>query len=270
MLKKRCEQCGGEYAARKNARFCSRECYHRWKRSRKVIKVCEMCGKEYDVIPARKDRSRFCSRECKYKWYSENMCGENHPSWKCGGVIKTCEQCGRKHVKELNQINRSHHHFCSRECHNKWMSENQCGRSHHQWKPKVKKKCEQCGIEFEVKPSESDIRFCSIKCKGKWLSGENSPTWKNGISFEPYCHKFNESFKESIREKFGRVCFLCPTTEEENGRKLCVHHTNYNKDCLCDGSDCEFVPLCAACHTKTNFNRDYWESIIMEKLGAIS
>lgn len=101
-------------------------------------------------------------------------------------------------------------------------------------------------------------------------SGENHPQWKGGISFEPYCPKFNEAFKESIREKFNRTCFLCPTTEAENGRKLSVHHINYNKDCLCDDSDCEFVPLCAKCHSKTNHNRTYWENLIMDKLAVIT
>jgi predicted DNA-binding protein YlxM (UPF0122 family) len=100
-------------------------------------------------------------------------------------------------------------------------------------------------------------------------SGEKNHSWRGGISFEPYCPKFNEAFKESIREKFDRVCFLCPTTEEENSRKLSVHHVNYNKDCLCDDSECEFVPLCTSCHQKTNFNRDYWEETIMEKLEVM-
>lgn len=102
------------------------------------------------------------------------------------------------------------------------------------------------------------------------LSGENNPNWKGGISFEPYCKKFNYAFKESIREKFGRTCFLCPTTEEENGRKLSVHHVEYNKNCLCDDSVCEFVPLCDSCHGKTNHNHEYWERLIIDKLRSSS
>ncbi|MCK4528952.1 hypothetical protein KAW18_16425 [candidate division WOR-3 bacterium] len=104
---------------------------------------------------------------------------------------------------------------------------------------------------------------------GKHFVGDMNPNWRGGISFEPYCPKFNEAFKESIREKFGRVCFLCPTTEEENGRKLAVHHVNYNKDCLCGDSECEFVPLCTPCHMKTNYNRYYWTDLIMSKLNNI-
>ena len=37
-------------------------------------------------------------------------------------------------------------------------------------------------------------------------SGPNSPRWKGGISFEPYCEKFNEEFKERVRAFFGYRC----------------------------------------------------------------
>lgn len=156
-----------------------------------------------------------------------------------------------------------------------WRSKNWCGKNHPTWKGvKIIKICEQCGKEYEIKPSvEKRSRFCSRKCVNIWLSensrDDNNASWKGGISFEPYCPKFNKPFKESVREKFGRVCFLCPTTEEENGEKLSVHHVNYNKDCLCDDSVCEFVPLCNKCHSKTNHNRDYWENMIMQKLTAL-
>jgi hypothetical protein len=113
--------------------------------------------------------------------------------------------------------------------------------------------------------SEETKKKISDATKGKHI-GTNHYNWQGGISFEPYCPKFNEAFKESIREKFGRVCFLCPKTEVENGKKLCVHHVDYDKNCLCDGVNCEFVPLCASCHSKTNHNREYWENLIMEKL----
>ena len=99
--------------------------------------------------------------------------------------------------------------------------------------------------------------------------GENSPHWQGGISFEPYCHKFNNSFKESVRDKFDRKCFLCNKDEKDNGMKLAVHHVNYDKSCLCSDVKCEFVPLCRRCHGKTNNNRDYWEETILAKLGRI-
>lgn len=94
------------------------------------------------------------------------------------------------------------------------------------------------------------------------FSGENNPSWKGGISYLPYCYKFNNRFKEKIRDKFNRKCFICGRAEKENGRKLNVHHVNYNKDCLCDDSKCYFVPLCNACHARTNQNREFWEMFL--------
>ena len=97
-------------------------------------------------------------------------------------------------------------------------------------------------------------------------AGEKNPNWKGGISFEPYCIKFNNALKEEIRDKFGRKCFLCPKTEEENGRKLDVHHVDYNKEQGCNGVRWLLVPLCISCNTIANFNREYWQDFITEKL----
>ena len=101
------------------------------------------------------------------------------------------------------------------------------------------------------------------------LKGENSPNWKGGISFEPYCPKFNNIFKEEIREMFDRKCFMCEISENETGQKHCVHHVTYDKSCLCDDKVCKFVPLCRSCHAKTNHNRDCWEKHIIDKLNKL-
>lgn len=100
------------------------------------------------------------------------------------------------------------------------------------------------------------------------LSGNKNPNWQGGISFEPYCPKFNEVFKEKIRDAFGRKCFVCNKTEAGGGRKLSVHHVQYNKNCGCDDDlKCDFVPLCMSCHSKTsNGKREYWENKIVKKL----
>lgn len=87
-------------------------------------------------------------------------------------------------------------------------------------------------------------------------SGDKNGSWRGGVSFVPYCYKFNFEFKETVRYFFNRLCFLCGVTEEESGMRHDVHHVNYNKNCLCD-SNCEFVPLCRSCHNKTNHNRRY-------------
>jgi len=75
------------------------------------------------------------------------------------------------------------------------------------------------------------------------------PRWKGGISFEPYCIKFNNEFKERVREFFGRKCVECGAPE--NGKKLCVHHVNFKKDTCCTPEVPRlFVALCTSCHGK--------------------
>lgn len=103
--------------------------------------------------------------------------------------------------------------------------------------------------------------------------------WEDFVSYGPYCHKFNNKYKESVREAFGRRCFLCGISEQEQienqkaaGKrpyKLAVHHTDYNRACGCDGKKCICVPLCISCHGKTHSNRDYWKKKIIGMLDDI-
>lgn len=125
------------------------------------------------------------------------------------------------------------------------------------------------------KHSEISKRKMSISHKGM-IDGKNNPmygvqltcekhhNWQGGISFEPYCPKFNNELKERIRNEYNRNCFLCG--KKENGRKHSVHHIDYNKNQGCGRYEWKLVPLCTSCHTKTNYNREYWQNIISDKL----
>lgn len=176
---------------------------------------------------------------------------------------------GRHHTEEVKNKN-SEAHLGKKltEEHKKKISESLkdeknpwFGRHHTE---ETKKKISENNGRWNIGKHRSE----EVKGKiSKAQRGEKSVHWEGGKSFEPYCPKFNKNFKESIREKFNRICFLCSKTEEENGRKLNVHHVNYNKNCLCDDSKCEFVPLCDSCHSKTNINKEYWEETILTKLG---
>ena len=119
--------------------------------------------------------------------------------------------------------------------------------------------------QYGTHPSEETRTKQRAKKIGLY-DGSKNPNWNGGISFEPYCIKFNNALKEEIRDKFGRKCFLCPKTEEENGRKLDVHHVDYNKEQGCNGVRWLLVPLCISCNTIANFNREYWQDFITEKL----
>ena len=90
------------------------------------------------------------------------------------------------------------------------------------------------------------------------LQGPKSYRWKGGASFEPYCQKFNNEFRERVRAYFNYQCVECGTIQTE--RRLEIHHVNSNKQACCDSSTPVFVPLCKSCHGKAGHNTEYWEN----------
>ncbi len=90
---------------------------------------------------------------------------------------------------------------------------------------------------------------------------ENHPNWKGGISFEPYCKRFNNKLKEQIRNRDNRTCQLCGC--KENGKRHAVHHIHYDKEnCYPD-----LITLCNGCNSKVNFNRERYEHYFINKLN---
>jgi hypothetical protein len=86
--------------------------------------------------------------------------------------------------------------------------------------------------------------------------GENNPRWQGGVSFEPYCPKFNKEFKERIRAFFNNKCVKCGAPE--TNEKLCVHHVTSNKMTCCDNTIPLFVPLCRSCHAEMINDHGEW------------
>lgn len=94
--------------------------------------------------------------------------------------------------------------------------------------------------------------------------GSLNPQWKGGISFEPYCQKFNNEFKERVRSFFNHACVECGQTQTTY--QLHVHHVNFNKQSCCDNTQPLFVTLCHSCHSRTNHNRAFWEYWFVEMI----
>jgi hypothetical protein len=92
--------------------------------------------------------------------------------------------------------------------------------------------------------------------------GERGSNWRGGLSFEPYCPKFNEDLRRRIRAFFDHRCVACGKTTEENIRKLSCHHVEYNKQACCDGKPVQFAALCTTHHLKTNSDRERWEAML--------
>lgn len=98
--------------------------------------------------------------------------------------------------------------------------------------------------------------------KGKIRSTETRSkisfkTGGTGIPYEltEYGTEFDSALKEQVRFRGGYKCQECGCPQIENGRQLDCHHIDYNKK---NNVLNNLVALCHKCHTKTNFNREYW------------
>ena len=107
--------------------------------------------------------------------------------------------------------------------------------------------------------SEEHKRKNSEARKSK-TCGKKHYNWQGGISFLPYCEKFNKALKIAVKERDNHTCQLCGATD----KKLAVHHVHYDKEnCYPD-----LITLChQPCNTKVNSNRKHYEELFMNKLN---
>lgn len=88
-----------------------------------VIKICEICGKEFQVIPCRAKTARFCSKTCANigRKAKDNV---------------TCTNCGKSfHKKQsaLEKYSRNMGIFCSLECSAEYRKKWFKGKNNHQF-----------------------------------------------------------------------------------------------------------------------------------------
>jgi hypothetical protein len=129
--------------------------------------------------------------------------------------------------------------------------------------------CEYCGKVFEAAAWNIKRRFCSPQCYGKYISenhlGTKAFNWRGGKkkSFHnPYDINFDVQLRDLIRKRDKYTCQICGISEKVSivlyGRKLHIHHIDYNKS-----NSCQFnlISLCTSCHIKTNYNRAMWKIV---------
>ena len=85
--------------------------------------------------------------------------------------------------------------------------------------------------------------------------GDRSPSWKGGISREPYAWTFDDELKGKIHQRDGHQCQLCGVPQSKYNRKLDVHHIDYDKR---NSDPVNLVALCRGCNARVNANREYW------------
>lgn len=117
-----------------------------------------------------------------------------------------CKFCNNLFKKKRSEIERTDKHFCSRECHFSWKSENKTGTYNIL-------DCDYCGSKTKVYTSELEKythHFCSQQCKDSHhsenYSGENHPRHNIG-GVEVNCNTCGETMlRRPSRAKGKTFC----------------------------------------------------------------
>lgn len=209
-----CEQCGKTFNAGGSPRFCSRECYDNFRTESRPI--CEHCGKRVprNGTPAARRKRCFCSQECKVL----HLKPKPRPCVNCGAIIvpiKFMAATGKFIAHNAGKT-------CSAKCQNEWIRNNP---------------------ERKAKISAA-------------FTGNLHPNWQGGKSaFNNTSNRGTgwSTVSEKARKRDKYTCQLCGMTQEENGRKLDVHHIvpyhviNHHSKA---NKMSNLISLCQSCHTK--------------------
>ena len=142
---------------------------------------------------------------------------------------------------------------------------NNRGENHPMKRPEISAKLS--GENSSTKRPEVRAKM-SEKAKGENNSmfgktGEKSPVWQGGKSFEPYGLAFNGVLRDQIRKRDNYQCQECGYSQNKLGYKLHVHHIDYDKQ---NNDPLNFISLCRSCHTKTNYDREDWTNYYKHKI----
>ncbi len=234
------------------------------------------CGEELDFSKGRK-KKLYIKGHNSIKSFTHPIpslceCGCNEITWNGKRFIHNHHTRGRKHTEdEKNKISNSHKGKPKSPEHIEKIRIANIGRK-DSIETRLKKSFSHIGMHHSEetcdKISEALEGLPKTEEHKEHMMGSNNPSWKGGISFLPYCPKFNNELKEMVRNRDNYMCQNpdCSYTQLESlllcNMKLSVHHIHYDKE------NCEpdLITLCNKCNCKANFNRDYWEKLYMDIL----
>ena len=119
-----CDDCGKKRELRKNDYHpLCKSCVQKgrnspsWKGG-KVKRVCEECGKEFEVSQSIIERGWgiFCSRTCQGAWQSKTRKGKNSSRWEGGKEKRICQICGKIFLAFPSRVREGYGRYCSHSC----------------------------------------------------------------------------------------------------------------------------------------------------------
>lgn len=247
----------------------------------KIAIRCKYCDSTFQIYPSqlkhypykKKGVRKYCSKTCEgLAKRGKNNCNyKEYPS-------QFCKVCGKVLTRKqiMLKIN-----TCSYECSYKYRD--QRGRKGPSWKEVGRKFCPICEKELTHIQIIAGCVTCSLACGYKiasknlrtfyashpdFRSRERHPNWRNGSSRLPHAPDFDSYLKEEIKKRDGYKCLLCGMPELETlERRHNIHHIDYDKF---NSNPKNLITLCSSCHSKTNYNRRYWQDYfqkLMKKEG---
>lgn len=192
---------------------------------------------------------KTASKETRRKM-SENsprLSGANHPMYGIQHSKKTCAQMSASRVGK-------HHSEETKLKISKFMSgPNNPLLGKHPTEETIRKISES--TSGEKHPNYGTHRTDETKKRiSATLLKQTYDEWESYAVNSPYCPKFNNACKESNRDKYNRLCFICGLPENDNitstgkHKKLSVHHVDMNKQQGCEGHEWKLIPVCVCCH----------------------
>lgn len=121
----------------------------------------------------------------------------------------------------------------------------------------------------EIYGKEKTIKIKKLQSISNSLAklGEKNPSWRGGISFEPYAIAFNNQLKSYVRWMDNSTCQQCGMPQSQLNYKLHIHHIDFNKK---NNSINNLISLCRTCHLQTNYNRQNWITYFQNKLTGVA
>lgn len=188
-----------------------------------------------EIVTTKKKRNRdseytlhncsFCGKEHRMEKYALKKRGKGFCSIKCYGLSRRnkifefkCDTCGKLFLVKEWLVKQRNIRFCSRKC-----------SALSQKKDRIKI-CTICGKKYRATGDRFDTaKYCSFKCRGVSQSinrrGENSATWKGGLTEERIWVRSCKKYKEWRDSIFKRDSWTCQKCGSNKGDKH-AHHLN--------------------------------------------
>lgn len=186
------------------------------------------------------------TKEARYRWRKTLLLEEREEAMRIVESVRRAKMSGDNSASKRPEVrakiseamkdkSKSEEHKASLRA--SWTSERKAkfsGENHPMKRPEVIAK-----FRGKKRPQHSER-----------MRGKNHPNFKDWASRAPYCHRWNELLRESIRNRDNRTCVLCGRGEIQNGQRLSVHHISGNKMMGCNGIPWYLCALCRSCNTR--------------------